>query len=42
MIEVRAFDTVAVFETEKVIFCPLAKWMGHNNFCGIRSHPNLL
>lgn len=42
VIEARAFDPTASFETGKVILRPLVKWMGYKNFCGIRSHPRLV
>lgn len=42
VIEARAYDKEASFETGKVILRPLAKWMGSQNFCGIRSHPRLV
>lgn len=42
VIEARAFDPSASFETGKTILRPLAKWMGFKNYCGIRSHPRLV
>lgn len=42
VLEARAFDPTAMFETGKVILRPLAKWIGYKNFCGIRAHPRLI
>ena len=42
VIECRGYDPKCSFETGKVILGVLSKWMGFNNYCGIRSHPRLI
>lgn len=42
IIEARAFDPAAKFETGKVIFRPRDKWEGYKNFVGYRSHKKLV
>lgn len=41
IIEARAFDQEASFETGKVIFRPSDKWENYCNFLGYRRHPLL-
>lgn len=41
IIEARAFDPTARFETGKVILRPIDKWTRYKNFCGFRVHPKL-
>lgn len=41
IIEARAHDPSASFETGKVILRPRARWEGYSNFVGYRSHPKL-
>ena len=41
VIEARAFDPTAKFETGAVILRPLVKWTGWKNYVGARAHPKL-
>lgn len=42
IIEARAFDKNASFETGKVIIRSRKNWENYKNFCGFRSHPKLI
>lgn len=42
IIEARAYDATATFETGKVIFRPRLNWEKYKNFCGYRVHPKLV
>lgn len=42
IIEARAFDKSAYFDTGKVILRPIDKWIKYKNFVGFRSHPKLV
>ena len=42
VIEARAYDPMASFDTGKVIVRPIERWIGYSNFCGFRSHPKLI
>lgn len=41
IIEARAFDPAASFETGKVILRPQARWVAYKDFLGFRSHVKL-
>ena len=42
ILEARALDKAASFETGKVILRPIEKWKAYKNFCGFRCHPALV
>lgn len=41
IVEARAYDPSAKFDTGKVILRPKLNWANYRNFCGWRAHPKL-